>query len=134
MQNLQLMEYSVEASRCNVHYLSMFGSPSRTDCNGVYFSVHRVWNSRDVSMAVMCQRECDFYNVIIMYVAWWLFIVSVYLIVWWCLIRSLLVMYVEFLSWFQCWYKCECFYTFSVLCFERSICLTENYQNTSVTL
>ena len=34
--------------------LSMFGGPSRSGCDGVHFLVNRGWNSRDVSMAGMC--------------------------------------------------------------------------------
>ena len=40
--------------------LSMPGSPGRTDYGGVHFLFHRRWNSRDASIAGLCDcvKEC----------------------------------------------------------------------------
>ena len=40
--------------------LSMLGNPGETGCDGVRFSVHGGWNSKDVSVAGVCDcaKEC----------------------------------------------------------------------------
>ena len=65
MQNLHSLEFLAEAFHCNV-----LGDPSRTDCGGVYFLVHRGWNVRDIRMVDVC----EFYSVINNLI-WWLIIV-----------------------------------------------------------
>ena len=55
----------------------------------------------------LCQRVCEFYNVIAPLVCLLVIIYNVCIshIVWWCLVWCLLVLYKKFLGLFQCWYK-----------------------------
>ena len=77
----------------------------------------------------LCQRVCEFYNVIDHLVCWLVIVynVCIFHIVQWCLVWGLLVVCVKFLG------LCECFYMFSISCFEGSTCLTNIVIGTVVT-
>ena len=73
---------------CHV-LLSMLDRSGGTGCDGVSFPVHSGRKSRDVSMAGVC--DCSIVHIVCI------------LILFGGVIWGLLVVYVEFLSLFQCW-------------------------------
>ena len=101
------------------------GGPDGTSCDEVRF---RSWWLGLPKMlvwlaCVIMSKNYEFCNAIDHLVRWLGVVYNICLtqIFRWCLIWSLLVVYVKFLGLLQCWYMW--IYMFSISCFERSTCL-----------
>ena len=57
--------------------LIMLGSPDGSGCDGIHYPIHKGWKSKTVSRTGMCQRVCEFCNVIDHLVRWLLIFYNV---------------------------------------------------------